>query len=111
GDGSAGRGRRRRRSSSHRRSSTIAIVSGAKHASAACRASVEGEMKRFCASFSTSRTIPDGTTIQPSRQPVIWKYLEKLLMTNTSSPDSTADRETGRPREGGDPISSYTSPW
>jgi hypothetical protein len=38
-------------------------------------------MKRFCTSRSTRRTWASGTTIQPMRQPVIEKYLEKELMT------------------------------
>jgi hypothetical protein len=29
-------------------------------------------------------------TIQPRRQPVIWKYFEKLLMTQMSSPAAQA---------------------
>ena len=38
-------------------------------------------MNRFCARHSTGRTRSSGSTIQPTRQPVIEKYLEKLLMT------------------------------
>ena len=47
-------------------------------------------MNRLPASLSTSNTNGSGTTIQPSRKPVMPKYLEKLLMTNTSSPNSSA---------------------
>lgn len=36
------------------------------------------------------RDTPGGTTIQPTRQPVMQKYLEKELMTVTSSLISTA---------------------
>ena len=53
-------------------------------------------MNRFWASRSTARRWLGGTTIQPTRQPVIEKYLEKLLMTNTSSVTSSADT-AGRP--------------
>jgi hypothetical protein len=38
-------------------------------------------MNMFWASRSTVRTCASGTTIQPTRQPVIEKYLEKELMT------------------------------
>ena len=38
-------------------------------------------MNRFCARLSIERSRSSGTTIQPSRQPVIEKYFEKLLMT------------------------------
>jgi hypothetical protein len=41
---------------------------------------VLGQMNRFCANRSTTGTSVSGTTIQPSRQPVMLKYLEKLLM-------------------------------
>ena len=39
------------------------------------------EMNRFCARHSTGRTRSSGSTIQPTRQPVMLKYLEKLLTT------------------------------
>ena len=39
------------------------------------------QMKKFCVSRSMRRTWLSGTTIQPMRQPVIEKYLEKELMT------------------------------
>ena len=48
-------------------------------------AMVLGQMNRFCASRSTTGTSASGTTIQPSRQPVMLKYLEKLLMLMTWS--------------------------
>ena len=69
----------------------MANASGVKHASAACCASVDAQMKKFCASFSTAALIDDGTTSQPSRQPVMLKYFEKLLMTITSSPSDSAE--------------------
>ncbi len=39
------------------------------------------EMNRFCARHSTGRTSSSGSTVQPIRQPVIEKYLLKLLIT------------------------------
>ena len=36
------------------------------------------------------RTRLGGTTIHPTRQPVIEKYFEKLLMTTTSSENCSA---------------------
>jgi hypothetical protein len=47
-------------------------------------------MNRFCASFSTAGTSASGTTSQPRRQPVMLKYLEKLLTVMTSSPKASA---------------------
>ena len=47
-------------------------------------------MNRFWARHSTDRSKRSGTTIQPSRQPVIEKYLEKLLMTMASSVNANA---------------------
>ena len=38
-------------------------------------------MNMFWAIRSTTRTWASGTTIQPTRQPVIEKYLEKELIT------------------------------
>jgi hypothetical protein len=49
-------------------------------------------MYRFCASFSMSRTCRSGATSHPSRQPVMLKYLEKLLMTKISSDSASAVR-------------------
>ena len=63
-----------------------ASVSGSKQASAACCASADAQMNRFCASFSTAPTSAGGTTSQPRRQPVMLKYFEKLLTVITSSP-------------------------
>ena len=47
-------------------------------------------MKRFCASRSIGRSRSEGATIQPSRQPVIEKYFEKLLITSASSAKAAA---------------------
>ena len=47
-------------------------------------------MNMLAASRSIVRTMSGGTTIQPIRQPVMLKYLEKLLMTTTSSVTSSA---------------------
>jgi hypothetical protein len=44
-----------------------------------------------CPSRSIGRTSSCGTTSQPTRQPVIEKYFEKLLTTMASSDTSTAD--------------------
>ncbi len=79
----------------------MAIDSGAKQASAACCATADGQMYRFCASRSSAATIEAGATSQPSRQPVMLKYLEKLLSTIASS--SSARAVVGAP--------SYDSPW
>ena len=48
------------------------------------------QMYRFCCSRSTVATRCGGTTIQPSRQPVIEKYFEKLLTTTASVPNDSA---------------------
>ncbi len=63
------------------------MLSGLKQASAACWAMVEAQMNRFCARRSTTGTMASGTTIQPKRQPVMLKYLLKLLMLMMSSLD------------------------
>ena len=68
-----------------RRRSYSARLSGSKQARAACCATVLGQMKRFCASFSTACATSSGATIQPRRQPVMLKYFEKLLMLITWS--------------------------
>ena len=78
---SAGTRKSRRARNSARRRSYSAIDSGSKHASAACCAIVDGQMYRFCASFSTGVTSASGNTSQPKRQPVMLKYFEKLLTT------------------------------
>ncbi len=56
------------------------MLSGSKQASAACCDTVLAQMNRFCARRSTTGTSASGTTIQPRRQPVMLKYLLKLLM-------------------------------
>ena len=56
-----------------------------KAASAAICESVGTEIARFCCSRSIGRTSEGGTTIQPIRQPVMQKYLEKELITTTRS--------------------------
>lgn len=58
-------------------------------------------MNRFCATFSNCGTSSVGATSQPRRQPVMLKYLEKLLIVTTSSPNDSA--ETG--------AWSYDNPW
>ncbi|MCY1364762.1 hypothetical protein D9M69_515820 [compost metagenome] len=82
----------RRAWNSPRRRSYSARLSGSKQASAACCAMVLAQMNRFCANRSTTGTSAGGSTSQPRRQPVMLKYLEKLLMLMTSSP-----RPSGRP--------------
>ncbi len=46
--------------------------------------SVGTEIARFCCSRSTARTSDGGTTIQPTRHPVMQKYLENELTMMTS---------------------------
>src|SRR2546427_7482 len=75
----AGNRKSRRWRKASRRCSKIAIASSLKHASAACWAMLDALMYRFCASFSRSGTAAGGATSQPSRQPVMPKYLEKLF--------------------------------
>ena len=48
-------------------------------------------MKKFWLSRSIGRTRSVGTTSQPTRQPVMEKYFEKLLTTMAESETSTAD--------------------
>ena len=84
----------RRALNSARRRSYSAMLSGSKQASAAYCATVLAQMKRFCASRSTTGTSGSGTTSQPRRQPVMLKYLLKLLMLMTWS--SIAERACGR---------------
>ena len=69
----------------------MAMASGVKQATPACWAMLEAQMNRFCASFSMARTMFSGTTSQPRRQPVMLKYLEKLLITMMSSPSDSAE--------------------
>ena len=80
----------RRRANSLLRSSSTFRDSGEKAAQAACCAAAGAEMKRCCASFSNPRTAVGGSTTQPSRQPVMQKYFEKLLMITTSPGKSSA---------------------
>ena len=61
------------------------MLSASKQASAAYCETVLAQMKRFCASRSTTGTSASGTTSQPRRQPVMLKYLLKLLMLMTWS--------------------------
>jgi hypothetical protein len=51
-----------------------------KQANAACCEMLLGQMNRFCAMRSITGANFSGTTNQPKRQPVMLKYLEKLLM-------------------------------
>ncbi|EKD96842.1 MAG: hypothetical protein ACD_23C01226G0001 [uncultured bacterium] len=51
---------------------------------------VLGQMNRFCASRSITGTRASGTTIQPRRQPVMLKYLLKLLMLMSWSSSASA---------------------
>ena len=91
---SCGMNQSRRALNSARRRSYSAMLSGSKQASAACCATVLAQMKRFCASRSITGTSASGTTSQPRRQPVMLKYLEKLLMLMTWS--SMRQRACGR---------------
>src|SRR6266487_5457529 len=60
-----------------------------KAASAAIWESVGTEIARFCCRRSIGRTSAGGTTIQPTRHPVMQKYFENELITTARS-DSTA---------------------
>ncbi len=53
-------------------------------ATAASCDSVGAQMYRFCWNRSTPAISSGGAVIQPRRQPVIEKYLEKLLTTTAS---------------------------
>ncbi|MOA32983.1 hypothetical protein D3C78_1542410 [compost metagenome] len=66
------------------------MLSGSKQARAACWEMVLAQMNRFCATRSMAGTSASGTTIQPRRQPVMLKYLLKLLMLIRSSPSASA---------------------
>ena len=48
------------------------------------------EMERFCCSRSIGRTSCSGTTIQPTRHPVMQKYFENELMTSARGDSSAA---------------------
>ena len=52
--------------------------------------SVGTEIERFCCSRSIGRTSGSGTTIQPTRQPVMQKYFENELITSASGDSSAA---------------------
>ena len=53
-------------------------------------------MKRFWVSRSTALARSSGTTIQPSRQPVIAKYFENPLITTARS-EQAATLAAGSP--------------
>ncbi|MCY1512322.1 hypothetical protein D9M68_467790 [compost metagenome] len=80
----------RRALNSARRRSYSAMLSASKQASAAYCDTVLAQMKRFCARRSTTGTSTSGTTSQPRRQPVMLKYLLKLLMLMTLSSMASA---------------------
>ena len=61
-----------------------------KAASAAICDSVGTEIARFCCSRSIGRTSGSGTTIQPTRQPVMQKYFENELITSACGESSAA---------------------
>ena len=52
-------------------------------------------MNRFCASRSTGRVRSSGSTIQPTRQPVIDQYFENELIT--TAPGIAAAGAAGSP--------------
>ena len=54
------------------------MTSGVNAATAAICASAGGQMAKFPARQSTARRRSSGSSSQPSRQPVIAKYFEKL---------------------------------
>ena len=53
------------------------------------------EMNRFCAKHSTGRTKSSGSTAQPTRQPVMAKYLEKLFTTTALALNAAAVASAG----------------
>ena len=61
---------------------------------AACCAAAGAQMNRCCASRSKRFTRCAGSTAQPSRQPVMQKYFEKLF-TSTTSPSRPAALRAG----------------
>src|SRR5829696_315598 len=77
--------------------------SGVKAATAAVCESTGGQMVKLPVRRSTARCSSVGTSNQPSRQPVIAKYFEKLLTTTASRDVCHAQLVAGAP--------SYTSPW
>ena len=62
-------------------------------ASAAICAICGAEINKFCAKHSTGRTRSFGSTIQPTRQPVIEKYFENEF--TTTAPAMLAAVESG----------------
>ena len=83
--------------------SASAIDSGANAATAAFCGRVGGQMEKFPVRQSTARSSGRGTSSQPSRQPVIAKYFEKLFTTIASREVSHAQLVCGAP--------GYTRPW
>ena len=65
--------------------------------------SIGGQMVKLPVKQSTARCSSCGTNSQPSRQPVIAKYFEKLFTTTASRDVCHAQLVTGAP--------SYTRPW
>ncbi|KEI44617.1 hypothetical protein GU90_08890 [Saccharopolyspora rectivirgula] len=61
-----------------------------KAASAACCDSAGGHRVKLPVRVSTARRRRSGTSIQPSRQPVMHQYLEKLFTTIASRENSQA---------------------
>ena len=72
-------------------------------ATAAVCGSVGGQIEKFPVRQSTARCSAFGTSSQPSRQPVIAKYFEKLFTTMASREVSHAQLVAGAP--------GYTRPW
>ena len=70
---------------------------GVKAATAACWASTGGQMVKFPVRQSTARRSSAGTSNQPSRQPVIAKYFEKLFTTRAFRDVSHAHEVSGAP--------------
>ena len=69
---------------------------------AACCDKTGGQMVKFPVRQSTARRNSAGTSSQPSRQPVMAKYFEKLLTTTALREVSQAHDVDGAP--------GYTSP-
>ena len=66
-----------------------------------------GQIVKLPVSTSTARRSRSGTSIQPIRQPVIEKYLEKLEKTTASRLVSQALRDSGAWPSSG----AYSMPW
>ena len=73
------------------------MASGVNAATAACCDSTGGQMVKFPVRQSTVRRSTSGTRSQPSRQPVMAKYLEKLLTTNAFRDVCQAHEVSGAP--------------